>query len=261
MPNATAWLIFDQNYWDKFGIFGITPGGDAPDYLHQASTLADLAKQIGVDADGLQKTVERLTPTPDGHATRSSSAARRSSTATSGRTTRGWARTRPTPGSPSPPPRHGSGSPPGSARWSTGSQAGAQEQPREASLPGCRTSRKDHPPRARQPALKRPGTRPQGSLLRPRGPRQRSARSAGHGPTPAAVRSTPTAAPSPASTRPATPAVPPPKASTEAPAGPSRSDWSSATSPDSTPPSTAHAATRKGSSAPPDTNQSPDHHA
>ena len=26
MPNATAWLIFDQNYWDKFGIFGITAG-------------------------------------------------------------------------------------------------------------------------------------------------------------------------------------------------------------------------------------------
>ena len=40
MPNATAWLIFDQNYWDKFGIFGITPGGDVPDYLQQAGTLA-----------------------------------------------------------------------------------------------------------------------------------------------------------------------------------------------------------------------------
>src|SRR4051795_2522945 len=53
MPNATAWLIFDQNYWDKFGIFGITPGGDVPDYLHRANTLAELAAQIGVNEAGL----------------------------------------------------------------------------------------------------------------------------------------------------------------------------------------------------------------
>ena len=43
MPNATAWLIFDQNYWDKFGIFGVTPGGEVPDYLHRADTLGELA--------------------------------------------------------------------------------------------------------------------------------------------------------------------------------------------------------------------------
>jgi succinate dehydrogenase/fumarate reductase flavoprotein subunit len=43
MPNATAWLIFDQNYWEKFGIFGVTPGGDVPDYLHRADTLAGRA--------------------------------------------------------------------------------------------------------------------------------------------------------------------------------------------------------------------------
>lgn len=62
MLNATAWLIFDQTYWDKFGIFGITPGGDVPDYLHRADTLADLANSIGVDAEGLQRTVERFNP-------------------------------------------------------------------------------------------------------------------------------------------------------------------------------------------------------
>jgi 3-oxosteroid 1-dehydrogenase len=60
MPNATAWLIFDQNYWDKFGIFGITPGGDVPDYLHRGDTLAELANRIGIDADGLQRTVEEF---------------------------------------------------------------------------------------------------------------------------------------------------------------------------------------------------------
>lgn len=62
MPNATAWLVFDQTYWDKFGIFGVTPGGEVPDYLHRADTLADLANAIGVDAEGLQRTVERFNP-------------------------------------------------------------------------------------------------------------------------------------------------------------------------------------------------------
>lgn len=62
MPNATAWLIFDQAYWDKFGIFGITPGGEVPDYLHRALTLGDLAEAIGVDAAGLQRTVRQFNP-------------------------------------------------------------------------------------------------------------------------------------------------------------------------------------------------------
>ena len=62
MPNATAWLIFDQTYWDRFGIFGITPGGNVPAYLHRADTLAELADRIDVDADGLQRTVERFNP-------------------------------------------------------------------------------------------------------------------------------------------------------------------------------------------------------
>jgi 3-oxosteroid 1-dehydrogenase len=62
MPNATAWLIFDQNYWDKFGIFGIPPGGEVPDYLHRADTLSELAAAIGVDEVGLLRTVDRFNP-------------------------------------------------------------------------------------------------------------------------------------------------------------------------------------------------------
>jgi 3-oxosteroid 1-dehydrogenase len=62
MPNATAWLIFDQNYWEKFGIFGVTPGGEVPDYLHRADTLAELAAKIGVDEVGLLRTVDRFNP-------------------------------------------------------------------------------------------------------------------------------------------------------------------------------------------------------
>ena len=62
MPNATAWLIFDQNYWTKFGIFGVTPGGEVPDYLHRADTLSELAAKIGVDEVGLLRTVDRFNP-------------------------------------------------------------------------------------------------------------------------------------------------------------------------------------------------------
>ncbi|PFG39063.1 succinate dehydrogenase/fumarate reductase flavoprotein subunit [Georgenia soli] len=62
MPNATAWLIFDQNYWEKFGIFGVTPGGEVPDYLERASTLSELAAKIGVDEVGLLRTVDRFNP-------------------------------------------------------------------------------------------------------------------------------------------------------------------------------------------------------
>ncbi|MCD2113025.1 FAD-dependent oxidoreductase [Rhodococcus rhodochrous] len=62
MPNATAWLIFDHQYWTKFGIFGVTPGGEVPEYLHQADTLAELANKIGVDEVGLLRTVDRFNP-------------------------------------------------------------------------------------------------------------------------------------------------------------------------------------------------------
>ena len=62
MPNATAWLVFDQKYWDRFGIFGVTPGGTVPDYLHRADTLDALAAEIGVDGAGLIRTVDRFNP-------------------------------------------------------------------------------------------------------------------------------------------------------------------------------------------------------
>lgn len=62
MPNATAWFVFDHNYWTKFGIFGIPPGGEVPEYIHRADTLAGLAAQIGVDEVGLLRTVDQFNP-------------------------------------------------------------------------------------------------------------------------------------------------------------------------------------------------------
>ncbi len=62
MPNAPAWLIFDHDYWRKFGIFGVPPGGEVPDYLHRADSLSELAAKIGVDEVGLLRTVDRFNP-------------------------------------------------------------------------------------------------------------------------------------------------------------------------------------------------------
>ncbi|GAA1860275.1 FAD-dependent oxidoreductase [Actinomadura bangladeshensis] len=62
MPNATAWLIFDHDYWTKFGIFGVPPGGEVPDYLHRADSLSELASEIGIDEAGLLRTVDRFNP-------------------------------------------------------------------------------------------------------------------------------------------------------------------------------------------------------
>jgi succinate dehydrogenase/fumarate reductase flavoprotein subunit len=60
MPNATAWLIFDHNYWTKFGIFGVPPGGEVPEFLERGDTLTELAAKIGVDEVGLLRTVDRF---------------------------------------------------------------------------------------------------------------------------------------------------------------------------------------------------------
>ena len=62
MPNATAWLIFDQNYWDKFGIFGITAGRRRarlpPPGRHARRPRGEDRRRRG----GLLRTVDRFNP-------------------------------------------------------------------------------------------------------------------------------------------------------------------------------------------------------
>ena len=177
MPNATAWLIFDQNYWDKFGIFGITPGGDVPDYLHRADTLSELA-HTSVWTRQPPGASSGSTPAHDGP--RPAVPARRDPL-------------RPLLRRLLPPPwqllarrtvprRHRQGPPALAAAIGPvvnrlAGRAARSEQPREASVRRRRAAGKDHPPRARQPELQCPRPRRQGALLRPGGPRQR----AGHG--------------------------------------------------------------------------------
>ncbi|WP_314034871.1 FAD-dependent oxidoreductase [Dietzia sp. CH92] len=60
--NDPAYFVFDQNFWDKYGLFGAVPGGEVPEYIHQAGSLSALARKIGVDEVGLLKTVDEFNP-------------------------------------------------------------------------------------------------------------------------------------------------------------------------------------------------------
>ncbi|MFV0407212.1 MAG: FAD-dependent oxidoreductase [Propioniciclava sp.] len=64
-PTIPAWLIADADHMAKYGLGMIYPGLPIArhwidsGYLYQADSLAQLATQIGVDAEGLVETVDR----------------------------------------------------------------------------------------------------------------------------------------------------------------------------------------------------------
>jgi succinate dehydrogenase/fumarate reductase flavoprotein subunit len=55
--NLPAFMIFDDRFRQRYPIAGNHPGAPAPDWVVRAETLAELARQIGVDPAGLEKTV------------------------------------------------------------------------------------------------------------------------------------------------------------------------------------------------------------
>jgi 3-oxosteroid 1-dehydrogenase len=60
-PNWPAWLIFDENYRNKYGLDPIEPGKPLPDGLaHTADTIQGLANNAGIDSIGLEATIERF---------------------------------------------------------------------------------------------------------------------------------------------------------------------------------------------------------
>jgi 3-oxosteroid 1-dehydrogenase len=65
-PHIPSWLIFDQRYRNNYVFAGLPPRKSLPRRWYAAgavfrdSALADLAAQVGVDADGLTKTVTRF---------------------------------------------------------------------------------------------------------------------------------------------------------------------------------------------------------
>ncbi|MDE2668949.1 MAG: FAD-dependent oxidoreductase [Chloroflexota bacterium] len=56
--NLPAWLIVDSRYQPPIARHQVGP--DAPDWIRRADTLAELAAQIEVDAEGLEETVARF---------------------------------------------------------------------------------------------------------------------------------------------------------------------------------------------------------
>jgi 3-oxosteroid 1-dehydrogenase len=58
--NVPCYLIFDAQYWTKYGLQPLRPGGEPPDWIESADTIAELAQRLGIDADGLSETVERF---------------------------------------------------------------------------------------------------------------------------------------------------------------------------------------------------------
>lgn len=58
--NVPCYLIFDAQYWGKYGLQPLAPASEPPEWLESADTIAELARLIGVDADGLCGTVERF---------------------------------------------------------------------------------------------------------------------------------------------------------------------------------------------------------
>lgn len=60
MPNATAWMIFDEQYHRSYSFLSVPPGGDYPPVVVRADTLEELAREVGIDADGLVRTVDEF---------------------------------------------------------------------------------------------------------------------------------------------------------------------------------------------------------
>jgi succinate dehydrogenase/fumarate reductase flavoprotein subunit len=57
--NQPAWLLFDQGFVDRFGGFGVPPGGPAQSWLTCAPDLDALAEATGIPAIALSDTVVR----------------------------------------------------------------------------------------------------------------------------------------------------------------------------------------------------------
>ena len=60
MPNYPPFLIFDQNYRDRYPLGSFMPGTELPEELvKQANSPRELAQKLGIDADQLEATLER----------------------------------------------------------------------------------------------------------------------------------------------------------------------------------------------------------
>ncbi len=59
-PNLPAWLIFDEDYVERYPIGLRLPGQPVQDWVMRADSLEELAEKIGVPAEALSATVQRF---------------------------------------------------------------------------------------------------------------------------------------------------------------------------------------------------------
>ncbi len=57
--NLPCWAIMDAQYREKYPILTVMPDDPDPDWLPKDETLGNLAAKLGIDARGLQATIER----------------------------------------------------------------------------------------------------------------------------------------------------------------------------------------------------------
>jgi 3-oxosteroid 1-dehydrogenase len=60
-PNFPPFLVFDQSFRDKYALGTFLPSMDLPEgMVERADTLRELAQKLGIDASGLEATVDRF---------------------------------------------------------------------------------------------------------------------------------------------------------------------------------------------------------
>jgi len=59
-PNLPAYLIFDSQYLKKYSFANQPVGGAVPKTVSRAGTPRELAAQLGIDRDQLEKTIRRF---------------------------------------------------------------------------------------------------------------------------------------------------------------------------------------------------------
>jgi 3-oxosteroid 1-dehydrogenase len=58
MPNIPPFLIFDQNYRDRYPLGSFMPGQELPgELVEEADTPRELAAKLGIDPEGLERTL------------------------------------------------------------------------------------------------------------------------------------------------------------------------------------------------------------
>ena len=58
--NIPCFLVFDQTYLDKYGLGSIQPGQEVPGWLVRNKSIKGLAHELGIDGEGLTKTIRRF---------------------------------------------------------------------------------------------------------------------------------------------------------------------------------------------------------